>query len=449
MELRIPEQVRQALSKLRACGYEAYIVGGCVRDLLLGREPDDYDITTSALPFETMRCFAGYHIIETGVKHGTVTAVIDGMPLEITTYRIDGQYSDNRRPDSVTFTRSLREDLARRDFTINAMAYSPSNGLQDYFGGQQDLKDQMIRCVGDPQTRFEEDALRILRAVRFSSVLGFGMEPATAAALLTRRGLLVHIARERVQVELNKLLLGRDVGRVLREYTEVLCEVISEIIPCIGFEQHSRYHLYDVWEHTVHTVERSPERLTVRLAMLLHDLAKPLTFSIEGGTGHFYSHQQKSADLAQEILKRLRYSGEITRRVVNLIRYHSVEFHGSAKAIKRWLGKLGEEELRELLLVQRSDLLGKDPSFWYELEELDENEQRINEIIAQNQCFTVAQLAVNGNDLREVGCTQGRLIGQLLEYLLDLVIDEECPNNREALLARANQYLVNRKQADE
>lgn len=445
MELRIPEQVRQALSRLRGCGHEAFIVGGCVRDLLLGREPDDYDITTSALPFETMRCFSGCRVIETGVKHGTVTVVIDKMPLEITTYRIDGEYSDGRRPDSVTFTRNLREDLARRDFTVNAMAYSPDCGLQDFFGGQEDLRAGILRCVGDPVRRFEEDALRILRAVRFSSTLGFAVDPAAASALLSRRGLLVQVSRERVQVELSKLLLGKDAGRVLREYTDVLCEVVPEIIPCIGFEQHSRYHLYDVWEHTVYTVERSPLQLTVRLAMLLHDLAKPLTFSVEGGTGHFYNHQQKSADIAENVLKRLRYSNEITRRVVDLIRYHSVEFHGSPKLLKRWLGKLGEEALRELLLVQRSDLLGKDPSFWYELEELDENEQRLNEIIAQDQCYTVAQLAVNGNDLRQAGCTQGRLTGQVLDHLLALVIGDECPNTREALLSRANQYLVNHR----
>lgn len=438
----LPKPVQTALQLLEQNGFEAYVVGGCVRDLLLGLQPTDYDITTNALPEQTQQVFQQMRVIETGKKHGTITVWIDDMPLEITTYRIDGDYSDNRRPDAVRFTRNLEEDLARRDFTINAMAYHPTKGVVDYYHGQKDLKNHCIRCVGDPETRFAEDALRIMRGVRFCSTLGFQLEERTKQALYAKRGLLVHVSRERLRDELNKLLCGNNVKQVLLEYTDIIAEIIPEIIPCQNFGQHTKYHMYDVWEHTVHALASTKPDLTLRLTMLLHDLAKPLCFSVYDGVGHFYGHQGKSADLAEQILKRLHYSNDFSQLVVTLIRWHSAEFDGTARSVKKWLHKLGESTLRYLFQVQRADVMGKDPNYWYEAREIDQLEQLLEQIIREGQCFQIKQLAVNGNDMQQIGIQQGRMVGKTLEYLLDLVIQEKIPNQKQVLLDTAKEYLV-------
>lgn len=438
----LPNPVRAALTRLEQSGFEAYLVGGCVRDLLLGRVPTDYDITTNALPDQICQAFSGEKTILTGKKHGTVTVVLEQMPLEITTYRVDGSYSDGRHPDEVRFTSCLRDDLARRDFTVNAMAFHPETGLVDPFGGQRDLEEKILRCVGNPETRFEEDALRILRAVRFSSTLGFSVEERTRQALFTRRGLLVHVSRERVRDELNKMLCGEEIQRVLLEFQDIIAEIIPEIIPCIGFSQHSIYHMYSVWEHTVHTVSGAPPELIYRLTMLLHDLAKPHCLSIEHGTGHFYGHQARGAEIAEQILKRLKYSSAITKRVVLLIRYHSLNFEESPKKLKVWLNRIGEEALRQLLEIQRCDIRGKDPSYWYEIRDLDQLEQKLDVILQEGQCYSIPQLGVDGDDLRRAGITQGRMIGKTLEHLLDCVIEERLPNESSALLREAQTFFA-------
>ena len=296
MDWVLPAQVNTALARLHDAGYEAYIVGGCVRDRIMGREPKDYDITTSALPEQTAAVFAGERIIETGMKHGTVTVLLDGEPLEITTFRIDGTYSDSRHPDAVTFTPSLREDLARRDFTMNAMAYSSETGLVDPFGGQADIAAKYIRCVGDPDLRFREDALRILRALRFSSVLGFPIEPETDGAARYLCLLLKKISAERVFSELKQLLCGPDVRRVLLDYAGVLGAVLPEILPMQGFDQRNPHHCYDILEHTAAAVEAMPPEPALRLAALLHDVGKPeCFFTDEDGVGHFYGHPKAGA----------------------------------------------------------------------------------------------------------------------------------------------------------
>ena len=288
MNLPLSPGAAKALALLQAAGYEAWIVGGCVRDALLGLPPKDYDLTPSALPEETQRVFAAYPRIETGLRHGTVTVLLEGEPLEITTYRVDGVYSDARHPDGVTFTRSLRQDAARRDFTINAMAYAPGQGLQDFFGGQADLAQGTIRAVGRAETRFHEDALRILRALRFASVLDFTLEGETARAARACAPLLAAVSAERVSGELGKLLCGKAAGRVLRDYPDVLGVVLPEILPMVGLDHRNPHHCYDVWTHTAVAVDHVPPELPLRLAMLFHDIGKPDTFSLgEDGQGHF------------------------------------------------------------------------------------------------------------------------------------------------------------------
>ena len=341
MNLPLSPGAAKALALLLAAGYEAWIVGGCVRDALLGLPPKDYDLTTSALPEETQRVFAAYPRIETGLRHGTVTVLLEGEPLEITTYRVDGAYSDARHPDGVTFTRSLRQDAARRDFTINAMAYAPGQGLQDFFGGQADLAQGTIRAVGRAETRFHEDALRILRALRFASVLDFTLEAETHQAALACAPLLAAISPERVFSELGKLLCGKAAGRVLRTYPQVLGAVVPEILPMVGFDQRNAHHCYDVWTHTAVAVDHVPPELPLRLAMLFHDIGKPDTFSLgEDGQGHFYGHARRSVEQAEAILTRLRAPRQVRETVLLLVRYHDAVLEespsGSAAGCTNW-----------------------------------------------------------------------------------------------------------------
>ena len=311
----LPAGVSRALTMLESAGFEAFIVGGCVRDALRGITPKDYDITTSALPEETKSVFRDWRVIETGIQHGTITVVMDGMPLEITTYRTEGTYSDNRHPDSVSFTASLREDVARRDFTMNAIAYSPTRGMIDHFGGAEDIRRGIIRCVGDPATRFREDALRMMRGIRFASVLGFAIEKNTAAAIHENKERIPTVSAERIRVELTKLLCGANVKNVLMDWWDVIGTVIPEILPMHGFDQKTPYHIYDVWEHTAVAVSNIPPDPHLRLCALLHDIGKPPSFfTDEKGVGHFYGHPAVSARMTEEILARLKYDNATRRR---------------------------------------------------------------------------------------------------------------------------------------
>ena len=439
MNLPLSPGAAKALALLQAAGYEAWIVGGCVRDALLGLPPKDYDLTTSALPEETQRVFAAYPRIETGLRHGTVTVLLEGEPLEITTYRVDGAYSDARHPDGVTFTRSLRQDAARRDFTINAMAYAPGQGLQDFFGGQADLARGILRAVGAAEKRFREDALRILRALRFASVLDFTLEGETARAARACAPLLAAVSAERVSGELGKLLCGKAAGRVLRDYPDVLGVVLPEILPMVGLDHRNPHHCYDVWTHTTVAVDHVPPELPLRLAMLLHDIGKPDTFSLgEDGQGHFYGHARRSVEQAEAILTRLRAPRQVRETVLLLVRYHDAVLEESPQRVRRWLHKLGPEVFFDLLAIQGGDAAAQAPAYCTRLDHLRRLETLARQVLDQAPCLTVRDLAVGGEDLLALGY-RGPAIGRALRALLDQVLSETVSNEKNALLQRLAQ----------
>lgn len=435
MTIPLPDNVKNAISQLNRAGYEAFAVGGCVRDALLGKTPKDFDLTTDALPEEVMQVFSDRHTIGTGLAHGTVTVMMDGMPLEITTYRIDAEYTDHRHPDQVIFTRSLKEDAARRDFTVNALAYHDQLGIIDHFGGLEDLSKKQIRAVGNAEKRFEEDALRILRALRFSSVLGFAIVPETLAAARTKKHLLQNVSAERIAVELNKLLCGKDARRVLTEYYDILGEVLPELLPMVGFLQHNPHHCYDVFTHTAVAVENTPPEPILRLAALLHDMGKPHCFHMdEQSIGHFYGHAAHSKELAENILARLKYDNFTRRQVLELVEHHDLPVEPTEKSVKRALKKFTPELFFPLLQLQRADHLAQHPDFHHRLQQDDAVRRIAEEIIAGDQCFSLKDLAISGKDLLALGMPPGKELGTLLQTLLDRVIDGDLPNEKDALL---------------
>lgn len=432
----LPAGVARALSMMENAGYEAFIVGGCVRDALMGIPPKDYDITTSALPEETKAVFREYRVIETGIQHGTVTVMMEGMPLEITTYRTEGTYSDNRHPDSVSFTTSLREDVARRDFTMNAIAYSPTRGLIDHFGGEADIRAGVIRCVGDPDTRFREDALRMMRGIRFASVLGFRIEENTAAAIRGNKERIPTVSAERIRVELTKLLCGANVKNVLMDWWDVLGVVIPEILPMHNFDQKTPYHIYDVWEHTAVAVSETPPVTHLRLSAFLHDIGKPSSFfTDEKGIGHFYGHPAVSAEMAEKILARLKYDNVTRCRVITLVKEHDRIIEPTETAVKRALSRLTPEVFFNLLAIKRADNLAQSPNYRDRLETYEAIEAMAQDILEKNECISVAALAVNGNDLIALGMKPGKEIGEMLSHLLEQVIRGKLENEQEELLS--------------
>lgn len=434
--MEMPGYVQNVLTALEAAGYEAWCVGGCVRDLMLGRAPEDWDVTTNALPEATMALF-GSHAFPTGLRHGTVTVREEHRSVEVTTYRVDGDYHDHRRPDTVVFTPSLEEDLRRRDFTVNAMALSLRGDLRDPFGGQADLKAGVLRCVGKPERRFGEDALRILRGLRFAAVLGFAMDPAAAAGIHGHRALLKDIAAERIQVELFKLLCGKDAAAVLREYPDVVGVFWPEILPMVGFDQRNRHHCYDVWEHTLHAVEAVEPEPVLRCAMLLHDVGKPRCFTVDqDGNGHFYGHPEISRELADDMLRRLKCAAAFRETVVRLVEWHDRNIPRTDRGLRRALRALGEEDLRRLILVKRADNLAQAPEYRDTQREIDRAEAILDKLVAADACFSLGQLTVNGRDLAALGLS-GPEIGRTLNALLDKVVDGELPNERTALLEAA------------
>ena len=438
VNIKLPNEVQQVLNEFEAHGFEAYAVGGCVRDSLLGREPKDWDICTSAKPDEMLACFENYRVIPTGLKHGTITVLVGDTPFEVTTYRIDGEYSDNRRPDNVTFTASLKEDLGRRDFTVNAMAYSPTLGLADPFGGVKDLQNKLIRCVGDPVLRFNEDGLRILRAVRFAAVLGFDVHPSTEDAINDNLHLLDNISKERIAAELNKILLGNvpDFNPAL--FLTCVCAIVPEFKPCVGFQQNNPYHIYDVAWHTLYAVGHAPKDLHVRLALLLHDIGKPRCYTEDERGGHFYGHQKVSADMAREILTDLKYDNNTIDTVTKLVTHHMADIAPAKASVKRWLNKLGEALLRKLIHVIRADAMThSDLGLREYLDKLAEVERLLEEVIAEDACFTLKDLAVNGDDIMALGVSEGKEVGVILNRLLEAVMDGRTENTREALIVRA------------
>ena len=443
--MRISSDAKKIIEILEQAGYEAFAVGGCVRDFLMGRPCDDMDITTSARPAETEKILNDHHIkfIETGLKHGTITAVTDGGSFEITTYRTDGVYKDNRHPEHVEFVTDIKEDLSRRDFTINAMAYNDRVGIVDLFGGRDDLDKKIIRAVGDPDKRFKEDALRIMRAIRFASVLSFDIETQTKKAIFNNKDLLKNVSYERIFAELSKLLLGENVFDVLMEYREIIGVVIPELQAIFHIPQNTKWHIYDVWKHTCKSVEAAPKDLALRLTMLLHDIGKAYSKTTdENGTDHFKGHQKISAEYTKAVLKRLKVPNEIYDRVMFLVPIHDMHIGTDRKKIKKWLSKVGEDGLRDLIEVKRADKLAQNPEMTErELSNLDVTQKELDRIIQEGEPFTVKALAVNGYDLISLGY-RGTEIGEKLAFLLQKVIDGELENDKESLMTYLKQKKV-------
>lgn len=438
MKLEVPAGARRILRGLAGGGYEAYLVGGCVRDLLRGVAPHDWDICTSARPGETEACFADRRMVKTGWKHGTVTVLEGGEPYEITTYRTEGPYSDSRRPDYVAFVSSLEADLARRDFTMNAIAMGLDGGLRDPFGGADDIRAGVIRCVGEPAQRFREDGLRVMRALRFAASFSYEIEEKTARAIHENCFMLGRVAAERINAELGRLLPGPNAGEILRQYPDVFCRFWPQLEPLAALEQHTPWHCWGGWEHTVRAVEAAPADLIVRLAMLLHDVGKPACKSTdEKGIDHFYGHAAAGAKLADEMLRGLKFDNRTREQVVTLVEYHDVQIPCQERPVRRWLSRLGPEMFFQLLAVKRADGMGQDlEKVRGRLEELNRLGRMAEEMIAQEQCLTREKLAVDGRDVIAAGITPGPEVGRVLNGLLEQVLSGETPNEREALLGQ-------------
>lgn len=436
----MPQEVCSLLARLESAGYQGWAVGGCVRDTLRGAVPSDWDVTTDARPERVMALF-GERAIPTGLKHGTVTVCAGETHVEVTTFRRDGTYSDHRRPDAVQFSSSLEEDLARRDLTVNAMAMDLRGHICDPFGGQEDLSRRVLRCVGDPLRRLDEDALRIMRTLRFAAVLGFTIEPDTSAALHRRAPLLADIAAERILVEMNKLLTGEYMASVLLAYPDVLGVFLPELLPCVGFDQRNVHHCYDVWTHSVYAASAIAPDAVLRWAMLLHDIGKPDCFTVdEHGTGHFYGHPARSAELAEAICRRLRMDRKSAQRIVTLVRWHDRDIPRTEKAVARAARQLGEDTLRQLLAVKRADNRAQSPLCRGRAADIDRAEAILDDLLARQSCFSLRELAVRGNDLTALGL-RGPAVGEALQKLLDAVMDGSVPNERPALLALAQKLI--------
>ena len=433
--LKISENAFWAIKKLNDNGYEAYVVGGSIRDLIMGREVSDFDITTNATPDQMKLVFEGERIFETGIKHGTLTILHNREPLEITTYRKDGEYDDNRHPKSVEYASALEDDLSRRDFTMNALAYNPiSDTLVDLFGGMEDIKNKTIRAIGDPKARFTEDALRILRGARFSSQLGFVIEPKTKSAMLECAPLLENISKERISVELNKLVCGINAKNTILENYELLAFIIPEIGEMHGFDQKNSWHIYDVLTHTACVVDNTPPVLHLRLIALFHDIGKVHTFTVdERGVGHFYGHNSVSAKRARELFNKYRYDTLTKEKCCDIISIHDTHIEADKIHIKRRLNKIGAEAFFDLLTIQRADNLAQNPKK-VNMAHFDEVERLAKEILNEQACFSLKNLAINGSDLIKSGFKAGRQIGEILAFLLNEVIEERAQNEKQSLL---------------
>ncbi len=439
MRLVLPYNARFIIDRLQQNGYSCYAVGGCVRDSILGREPADWDFTTSARPEEIEKVFSDCRTLNFGKQFGTIGIILDNEQYEVTTYRMDGAYSDSRHPDEISFTSSLHDDLSRRDFTVNAMAYNDTDGLIDYFDGQKDLQYKVIRCVGIATNRFAEDALRILRALRFASTLGFSIEATTSAAILSGRKMLSAIASERITEELLKLLGGEKVDFILRRYRSVFAVFIPELVGTFDFDQNSKHHNRDVYRHTVAAVRNIEPDPLLRMTMLFHDIGKPLTRTTDKhGVSHYQNHPMLGAAMTEEILRRLCLPRRFIEEVTTLIRYHDARVKPDAVQIKQLLGTLGVDTVRRLYKVQRADILAQS---MYQREEKLANlaavEEETERILSSGECFNLRMLNINGSDLLHIGITSGEQIGKTLEALLNMVINGELNNDKPSLIAAA------------
>lgn len=447
IEIICPEEAALLMERLEAAGYETYVVGGCVRDAILGASPHDWDLTTSATPDEIKAALPDFRCLDTGIKHGTVT--IAGEKLyEITTFRVDGRYSDSRHPDQVIFSRMLRDDLSRRDFTINAMAYSPKRGLVDLFGGMDDLRHGVIRCVGDAGRRMEEDALRVMRAVRFQSKLGFEIEHGTREAVERHIPGLSKVSKERVGSEFLQILSAPHAARAIRENQTLFCALVPALRESLGFAQTDPYHNLDVFEHTLAALEAAEQKrgkfpaewadAQVRLALFFHDLGKPACRTRDEG-GAFDGHAQKSAEIARASMRTLRFCNEMVNDVCELVMLHDAELGLDRPAVKRWLARLPEIQLKRLLKVKECDLAAQTELAAPRLERTVEFWMLARRLLSEHAAFRVKDLAVSGKDLTRQGIPPGKGMGIILKRLLDEVIEENIPNEAPALLARARQ----------
>lgn len=443
MQIQLPEQVNYMIEQLNEAGYEAYAVGGCVRDSLLGRIPEDWDVTTSATPEQVKSVFP--RTFDTGIEHGTVTVLLDHEGYEVTTYRIDGAYEDARHPKEVTFTSQLVEDLKRRDFTINAMAYNEQEGLVDVFEGQRDLREGRIRCVGDPMERFSEDALRMLRAVRFSAQLDFEISKDTKAAILQLSGTLEKISVERIQTELVKLLVSDHPEQLRLAYELGMTKIfLPEFDVMMETPQNNPHHKYSVGEHTLKSLELISADRILRLTMLFHDIAKPDERTTdENGIDHFYGHQLTGERKTKEILRRLKFDNDTIRKVCIFVKWHDTNPAKGEKYVRRLVSKIGAEQFPQMFWIKKADIMAQST---FRLEEklsaLQEYEDSYNAIIAKDQCLCMKQLAVNGRDLMELGIPSGEMLGARLKQLLDLVIEEPEKNTKEILMTYVKEHYL-------
>ena len=427
------------LELLEQAGHQAVLVGGCVRDSLLGIPPHDYDAATSALPEQIKAACNALPCLDIGVKHGTVTVLSGGISVETTTFRKETTYSDHRHPDAVEFTSELVEDLARRDFTINAMAWE-RGAVIDPFGGQADLAAGLVRCVGNPERRFEEDALRILRGLRLAAQLEFNIHPDTADAIHRHADDLRHVAQERIWAEFSRLLCSPGAENILLGFPDVVCRIIPELGPCVGFDQKNFHHRYDVYTHSVKALCNTPPLLPLRLAALLHDVGKPDTFSLdEEGTGHFYGHPAVSTTLADTALRRLRVSNELREQVLLLIERHDLPVLPERRWVGRWLARLGEESFFFLLALKRADRAACADPTPPSPDPLEQAEVMARGLLEERACFSLKDLSVKGNDCITLGL-KGKEIGSALQMLLDRVAEGSLPNEREALLSELKKY---------
>ena len=435
IKILLPEKVNMIIKTIQAAGFEAYAVGGCVRDSILGRIPDDWDITTSANPQEIKKIFK--RTIDTGIQHGTVTVMMDKEGFEVTTYRIDGEYEDSRHPKEVTFTSNLREDLRRRDFTINAMAYNEEVGLIDIFGGISDIEKKIIRCVGDAKERFTEDALRMMRAVRFSAQLGYSIEEGTKEAIKELAPNLKNISAERIQVELVKLVVSNNPDYLKVAYeTGITAQVLAEFDLCMETDQNNPHHKYSVGEHILHSMKHIEADKVLRLSMLFHDMGKPKAKTEdEQGIHHFHGHNEISENIAEEVLKRLRFDNDTLYKVKSLVFFHDYHPGLTDKSVRKFVTKIGKELVPFYLLVQRADVLAQSE---YKREDklakIDEVSRIFDGIIERGECLSLKDLAVNGKDLIALGMKPGKEIGETLEHFLQMVIANPSLNEKEILL---------------
>lgn len=436
-KILIPEKVNTIIKTLQNHGFEAYAVGGCIRDFILGRIPEDWDITTSATPEETKRLFK--KTFDTGIEHGTVTVLLEQEGFEVTTYRIDGKYEDSRHPSEVTFTRNLRDDLLRRDFTVNAMAYNEKDGLVDIFGGLEDLERKTIRCVGVAKERFSEDALRILRGVRFAAQLGFEIAEETKDGMKELAPTLQNISAERIQTELVKMLVS-DRPEFLRTAWElgITAQFLPEFDEMMKTEQETPHHMYNVGEHTLHAIKNIRSDKILRLTMLFHDMGKPELKTVDAdGTAHFKEHALRSREITKTVLKRLKFDNDTLHKVSHLVYYHDYRMPPTEKHVRRAMSRIGTELFGEYLEVRRADVLAQSMYRREEkLKDLETVEKLYLRITEAGQCVSIKDLAVNGKDLIDAGMKPGKEIGEKLAEFLELVLEEPQLNTKEELLKR-------------